>query len=110
MKITGNYNLNFTGNPIVVNGRKLIPAKDYNGTILKLTKKDKEIIDLLKEEISKLEYEHYTLSKKIMYLRPKSHKKYIYDLELRNIEEQIDSLRSEIIEIKKARFNKQTNK
>lgn len=75
MKITGNYNLNFTGNPIVVNGRKLIPAKDYNGTILKLTKKDKEIIDLLKEEISKLEYEHYTLSKKIMYLRPKSHKK-----------------------------------
>ena len=64
MEITNNYNLNFTGKSIFVNGRKLVPAKDYNGKILKLTKKDNEAIDLLKEEISKLEYEYYSLSQK----------------------------------------------
>ena len=44
------------------------------------------------------------------YLKPNSQIKDKYKNILITIQEQIDSLQNEIIDIKKARFNKQTNK
>lgn len=84
--------------------RKLVPISEYKGPILRLTKSDKFEINRLKNEIIKLELEHFDLSKYIACAKHIS----------RGVQDKLDfigiciqSLNEQIQNIKTSRLQKQ---
>lgn len=98
-------------NNVSVSFRGLVPLNEYNGTILKLTKKDKKAISILQKAISDYEADCYEN------IRHKSLKKTWTEKDsiayfIRGIKnsETIEQLQKEIAQIKQNRLQKQQEK
>lgn len=102
MKINLNTNTVFCANAAI--SRKLVPLKNYQGPLLKLTKEDESKIKMLQGRIITLELEHFSFSKYIACAKTVG----INTLEkLWDIEHTIWVLNEEIKNIKRRRFNAQ---
>lgn len=111
-----NYSFNsaFQAKPqakaIYVKGQRLIPRAEYKGPILKLTEGDKKKIANLRNEIANLELEHLSLAEYYYNNLEAMHRRDNYDNAFFNIKNQIETLKSEIEEIHKARLQEQIAK
>lgn len=97
-------------NEIVINGQKFIERSEYNGSILKLTKKDKAAISDLRKKITELELELLNISK---LCRKKGISEVLSDYfeqKQIGIEAQINAKRTDIETIKYNRHKKQAVK
>lgn len=88
--------------------KKLVPISQYQGPILKLTKKDKEKIALLLDKKTQISFELYGVTK----LLEKNHKTITREWQHLSIVQsklmgEIDRINNMIKEIKIARLNKQ---
>lgn len=84
--------------------RKLIPISEYKGSFLKLTKEDNDKINSIRKEITKLELEHYDLSKYVAYAKHISRE---FQDKIYFIEQCIQSLNEQIRDVKASRLRKQ---
>lgn len=100
-----------SSNLVTPSFRALVPKKQYTGTILKLTKSDKEKIAELQKELVSFECDAYGSGKFVRspnMLKPAEFDKYYS--RTRGIEERIDYLRSQIEKIKRNRLKIQMEK
>ena len=88
-----------------------VPLSEYKGTILKLTKKDKEEIAKLQKIINEYEADIYE-NKRNKSLKKKCTERDEFGFFIRHTKtgEKIDTLRNKISEIKKNRLQKQQEK
>ena len=103
MRITNNPN------PIKTNISfgVLVPIKNYSGPILKLTKEDKDKINILQKSISQLEIELYKLKNYFGYKQMSTQTSNYYADKFDNINFKIENLREMIKEIKISRLKSQ---
>lgn len=95
--------------PISFQGRKLIPIKDYDGVILKLTKADKKKIEAVQENINIYDSEIELLKNMSKKAETDSAFDYFYN-KIWHLEQEIESAKNYIKEIKTNRLNKQKTK
>ena len=103
MRITNNCNHIKTNISFGV----LVPIKNYNGQILKLTKEDKDKINSLQKSISQLEIELYRLEKYFSNKHLSTQISNYYADKFDNINFKIENLREMIKEIKISRLKSQ---
>lgn len=94
--------------PIIVNGRRLVPRDQHSGPVLKLTKKDKVEIEQLQKELNRKIAAAIKFRNSIEGNRNLSidARRNCYD-SLFDLENDIESLKNKIRKIKIARFEKQ---
>lgn len=96
IKISAKSNVQFRG---------MVPIKDYNGPVLKLTEDDIEKINKLQNSISQLEFEIYGINKLFENKKLTSGELNFYYNKLAILEYQIKSLKDSIRQIKIDRLN-----
>ena len=95
--------------PIV--NKKLVPAKEYKGVVLKLTQKDKETISRHQEKIAELEVQKYKLLNMMESKRNWNIRDQLYlNIQLDRLDTEIKYFMNLIKSIKVARHNKQLKK
>lgn len=90
--------------------KKLIPLKDYNGPVLKLTKSEKAKISVMQQQIMDADYElakMYELFKQNIHNSGRCN---FYESVVQRLQFQIERLKSEIQSIKSNRIQKQRKK
>lgn len=95
--------------PISFQGRKLIPIKDYDGVILKLTKADKKKIEAVQGNINIYDSEIELLKNMSKKAQTDSAFDYFYN-KIWHLEQEIERAKNYILEIKTNRLNKQKAK
>ena len=104
------FQANVQTKEIIVNGKRLIPAVEYKGPVLKLTKADCKNIDELQKKIENFEFEHMKISSLLMNKNLSNNSRDYYSEVCLCIEYQINALRDEIKNIKLQRHQKQLAK
>lgn len=87
--------------------QKLIPASEYKGPILKLTKNDKKKIDALNHKIGEFELELHKLEALLSRLKAYTKERLFYEWKIDNISGYISDIKDQIYAIKLARIAKQ---
>ena len=92
-----------------IKGRNIVPISEHCGPVLKLTKKEKLLIDSMKKEINEKQLDVYKVSG-LMAKATTEKLKYIYNDILVHLTTRIEILQDKIKDIKTNRFKIQKEK
>lgn len=96
--------ISFNSNKIIKNGQKLVPLSQFNGPVLKLTKKEINEIEKLRNAIADLELEKVRLDEYFHSIAARNTKSDYFNVSFESLDYQISVLQNKINAIKKNRY------